>query len=232
MKIYAIGDLHLSFDEAVEKPMDIFGQGWLNHDEKVKNSWKKQVGEDDIVMIAGDISWGLRLEEAVADLTWISQLPGMKVLIKGNHDLWWSSISKLNKFHETMKFLQNTSFVTEDGIGICGSRGWNCPGSEAFDHHDEKIYARELLRLESSLKSARDAGAKQLIAMLHYPPTNDKHQPSGFTELLSAYGVTKCVYGHLHGKDSFKKGLQGSFNGVEYRLVSLDYLDGQLRRII
>lgn len=232
MSIYAIGDLHLSFDERIEKPMDVFGPSWNNHHERVKAHWQKLIGEEDTVIICGDVSWGLKLDEAKADLDWISRLPGKKVITKGNHDLWWTSISKLNRLHEGMYFLQNHAYVVDENTVICGTRGWICPGTEGFDEHDQKIYDRELLRLKMSLDEGRSSGRKNIIVSLHYPPTNDKMQQSGFTELLTEYGVKTCVYGHLHGKEAFKKGIKGIFNSVEYKLVSLDYLEGCPEKIL
>ena len=225
MNLYAIGDLHLSFDERIEKPMDIFGPRWKNHYRKLEEKWREIVTENDAVIIPGDISWGLRLDEALADLEWVNNLPGKKILTKGNHDLWWMGVGKLNRLHDDMFFLQNTSVETSPGVYVCGSRGWICPGTEGFGEHDEKIYKRELLRLEFSLKEAQKHNPKAIIAALHYPPTNDKMQGSGFTDLMERYGVKTCIYGHLHGKEAFKNGMQGVFNGVEYRLVSLDYLE-------
>lgn len=164
----------------------------------------------------------------MADFQWIHELPGYKVITKGNHDLWWSAINRMNSMFDDILFLQNHCYqVPKTDIAICGTRGWICPGTEGFDQHDRKIYDRELLRLEFSLEEAKASGAKDLIAALHYPPTNDKMQPSEFTEMLSKYGVKTCVYGHLHGKDNFRRGFQGVLNGVEYRLVSLDYLGCQ-----
>ncbi len=223
MAIYAIGDPHLSFDERIEKPMDVFGKEWENHADRLKENWERAVTEDDLVIVCGDISWGLREEEAMADILWLDALPGRKVVIKGNHDLWWTSVSRLNAISERMTFLQNTVFTWGD-VGICGTRGWICPGTEGFAAHDEKIYRRELLRLEMSLQEAKKAGCGTLIAALHYPPTNNKLQPSGFTELLAAYGVRTCVYGHLHGPDAYHSGFKGTLNGVTYKLVSLDYV--------
>lgn len=231
MKIFAIGDLHLSFDNRIEKPMDIFGDSWSDHASRVKENWLAKVSEDDLVIVAGDISWGLRLEETLMDLQWISDLPGKKVLVRGNHDLWWQSIGKINKLHGNMFFLQNTCYMVDEKTAICGSRGWVCPGSEEFTQHDEKIYLRELARLELSLQQAKAKGAERIICALHFPPTNDKKQPSGFTNLLSEYGVSACVYGHLHGKDGFKNGIKTNLNGVEYRLVSLDYLECDLYEV-
>lgn len=226
MNIYAIGDLHLSFDPRIEKPMDIFGSRWERHYEKVEEHWKRLVREDDVVILPGDISWGLRQDEAMADLTWIHELPGKKIITKGNHDLWWTTVTKLNRLFDDITFLQNKACLAGD-TAVCGSRGWICPGTEGFDEHDRKIYNREILRLRLSLEEGKNSGAKTLIAALHYPPTNDKMQGSGFTALMEEYGVKTCVYGHLHGKDAFKNGIKGRLNGIEYKLVSLDYLEGK-----
>lgn len=230
MKIFAIGDLHLSFGETVEKPMDIFGGEWVGHAEKLYKNWLETVSGEDVVIVCGDVSWGLRLEEAMADLNWVHELPGKKVFFKGNHDLWWQSAGKLNKLYEdgTMNFMQCKAYIPEgEKIAICGSRGWICPGTEGFSEHDRKIYDREVARLRLSLEEARTQGIDRIIGVLHYPPTNDKHQPSDFTRLMEEYGVKTCVYGHLHGKDAFPNGMKGIYNGVEYRLVSLDYLQAK-----
>ena len=228
MKIFAIGDLHLSMGEDIEKPMDIFGGEWVGHAEKLYNNWTESVTDDDIVIVCGDISWGLRLDEAVADLEWIHNLPGTKVFFKGNHDLWWQSAGRLNKMYDdgTMNFMQCKAYIAGD-VAICGSRGWICPGTDGFSEHDRKIYDREAARLRLSLEEGKKQGIKKIIGVLHYPPTNDKHQASDFTRLMEEYGVKTCVYGHLHGKDVFQNGLKGIYNGVEYRLVSLDYLQAK-----
>lgn len=225
MKIFAIGDPHLSFDERIEKPMDVFGEGWKDHSTRLKKSWESVVSPDDIVMVIGDISWGLRLDEAMADLTWIHELPGKKVITKGNHDLWWVSTNKLNMLFDDVTFLQNHAYMVNDDIAICGTRGWICPGTQGFDDHDNKIYERELLRLRMSLDDAKEKGAKEIIGCTHYPPMNDKFQTSGFTQLMTEYKVKQCLYGHLHGKEAFGNGFQGLLNGTRYRLVSLDYVD-------
>lgn len=225
MSIFAIGDVHLSLDDRIEKPMDVFGPRWKDHDKRLEENWKRVVGEEDLVIVCGDISWGLRLQEAMADLEFLDNLPGKKVLTKGNHDLWWSSVGKLNAISEGMFFLQNKAYMMEDGTAICGTRGWICPGTDGFDEHDRKIYEREILRLRFSLEDAKAKGAKEIIASLHYPPSNDKFQESGFTQALEEYEVATCVYGHLHGRDAFSNGYKGLWNGVEYKLVSLDYVE-------
>lgn len=208
-----------------------------NHAEKLKQHWLSAVRPQDAVIICGDISWGLRIEEAAADFKWISELPGKKIIFKGNHDLWWQSAGKLNRLYGdgNMIFIQNGAYLLEENgqkVAVCGSRGWICPGADEFSENDRKIYKREMLRLKMSLEEAAKLKADKIVAALHFPPTNDKMQSSGFTELLTQYGVDRCVYGHLHGKEAFKKGLQGSFNGVGYELVSLDYLEACPKEVI
>ena len=227
MRLYAIGDLHLSFGEGVEKPMDIFGPLWAGHAEKLRTNWEAIIQPEDTVIICGDISWGLKLEEAKA-------LPGKKIFFKGNHDLWWQSIGKLNKLYDdgTMNFMQCNCYMLDEKTAVCGARGWVCPGSDGFSEHDRKIYQREVARLKMSLDDAKKQGAEKIIGVLHFPPTNDKHQASGFTQLMSEYGVKTCVYGHLHGRDAFKNGIKSVYNGVQYRLVSLDYLDARPEEVI
>jgi predicted phosphohydrolase len=221
MSIYAIADLHLSLSG--EKPMDIYGGEWVDHVKKTEANWRRAVGEGDTVLIAGDSSWALKQKDAEPDLRWIAALPGKKLLIRGNHDLWWTSVSRLNALDPSMCFLQNTHCEAE-GIAICGSRGWICPGDSHFKAEDKKIYARELRRLEMSLASAEKAGLARKIAMLHFPPTNDRKEASGFVDLMRAYGVSRVVYGHLHGADVFGRSIRGAHYGAEYNLVSLDYL--------
>lgn len=223
MSLFAFGDPHLSLDPSVQKPMDIFGPSWNHHAERLRLQWDQNIHEEDTVIIAGDISWGLKLEQAMADLNFLSGRPGRKILIRGNHDLWWSRINRLNRLYDNMVFLQNSCCEAEDWF-ICGSRGWICPGAEDFDLHDEKIYKRELLRMEMSLQAAKNRRAERIIAVSHFPPTNDKKQASAFTQLYTEYHVDTVLYGHLHGQEAFKKGLQGKFCGVNYQLVSLDYL--------
>ncbi len=250
MRIFAIGDLHLSLNPEVKKPMDVFGGEWVGHTEKLHKNWTETVSEEDYVIVVGDISWGLKLEEAETDLDWLRDLPGKKIMIKGNHDLWWGSVKKLNDIYgirneikndkgeakteilpnPEMFFLKNDVYMAEE-VAICGTRGWICPGTDGFGDSDMKIYEREIGRLRLSLEAAiaRDPG--EIICALHYPPTNDVKNPSGFTSLMSEYGVKTCVYGHLHNKEGFKKGLTGVYNGVEYKLASLDYLEAKPLRI-
>lgn len=229
MSLYAIGDLH--FSTAVNKPMNIFGDNWDNHEEKIINSWKSKVNEEDTVLIVGDTSWAINMNEAEEDLNIIHNLPGKKIYVKGNHDYWWTTVVKLNKLYDDMSFLQNNFYQYEE-YAICGTRGWICPNDVKFTEDDEKIYKREAHRLKLSLDAAKKAGFKKIIVITHYPPTNDKLDPSLFTEIYESYGVEKVVYGHLHGKESFKMGLKGIRNEVEYNLVSCDYVDFNLIKIM
>ncbi|MBQ6388822.1 MAG: metallophosphoesterase [Mogibacterium sp.] len=233
MKIFAIADLHLSNSENIDKPMDAFGAGWENHAERLKAAWTEKVSDSDIVLIPGDISWGLKLEEAMADFAWLHSLPGTKILSKGNHDLWWGRINYLNTLYDDIVFLQNDCYVIEDeGLVITASRGWPYPGSDEYTEHDEKIYARELQRMKLGLDAAKaKAPDAEIIVCLHYPPTDPSGRRTGFTDILEEYGVSKCIYGHLHGYAAFGRGIKGNLRGVEYQLVSLDYVGGQPRLI-
>jgi len=220
MQIYAIADLHLSLTS--EKPMDVFGEAWRDHAEKLERNWRERVQADDLVLIPGDISWAMQLEAALPDLSFISNLPGKKILLKGNHDYWWSAIGRVrSRLPAGMRAIQNDSIV-EDGVGICGTRGWLCPGSNNFDADDQKIYLRELDRLTLSLNSLPQVETK--IAMLHFPPFADKDKDSGFTERLEAAGVQIAIYGHLHG-DAHRNAFEGERNGVVYHCVAADKLD-------
>lgn len=221
MALYAISDLHLALN--VDKPMDIFGQQWYKHHEKIKENWKEKITNDDTVLIAGDISWSMKHDESKDDLDWIDSLPGRKLIIKGNHDYWWSSISKLNSMYKETKFIQNNFFNYKDWA-ICGTRGWICKGSDKFTAKDEKIYDREQIRLRLSLENAKKSGYKKIICMMHYPPTNERFEDSGFTELFKEFNVEKVIYGHLHGK-ALGRVLNDEREGIEYILTSCDYID-------
>ncbi|NLI90543.1 MAG: serine/threonine protein phosphatase [Epulopiscium sp.] len=229
MDIYAIGDLHLS--ASVDKPMDIFGDNWQDHQEQIVKNWQDIVKDKDIVLIAGDISWAMSLEEAYMDLETIDKLPGYKILIKGNHDYWWQSINKLNSLYDNMFFLQNTSYKVGH-YGICGSRGWGCPVDGQLDEHNSKIYKREGKRLELSLEHAMQAGCKEIIVMMHYPPTNDKKEDSLYTDLFKNYPVSQVVYGHLHGKESFNNSIRGIKENINYTLVSADAINFKPQKIL
>mgnify|MGYP001436859045 CR=1 FL=1 len=222
MSIYAIGDLHLSFTE--DKPMDIFGENWINYENKIKAKWLEKINDHDTVLIPGDISWALSFENANVDLSWIDQLPGRKIISKGNHDYWWSTLKKMKGIYENVEFLYNNYFSVGE-IAICGTRGWTCPNDTCFTKRDEKIYRRELLRLRHSLDLAVKDGYTEMVVMLHYPPTNDKKEISGFVEIIESYNVKKVIYGHLHSKEYFNLSYRGIYNDVEYSLVSCDAID-------
>lgn len=223
MHIFALGDPHLSF--ASDKPMDIFGDLWINHAETIRQSWTKTVAQEDWVLIPGDISWAMNLAEAKSDLDFLGELPGQKILIRGNHDYWWSTISKVRKILPAgMHAIQNDSVRIGD-IAVCGTRGWEPPGSYHFTEHDQQIYEREVHRLELSLQAA-DPKAEERWVMLHYPPTSEKRETSGFLEVMKRYDVTVCIYGHLHG-DGHKNALQGEFDGIHFYLTACDYLGFQ-----
>lgn len=228
MALYAISDLHLAF--TTDKPMDIFGEKWLKHDEKIKENWIKKITDDDMVLIAGDISWSMRSDESKVDLDWIDALPGKKIISKGNHDYWWGGISKLNKMYENTKFLQNNFYTYED-YAICGSRGWILEGSDRFTEKDKKIFDRELIRLRLSLDKAKEAGYENIIVMIHYPPMNEKRESSAFTDLFKEYGVKKVIYGHLHGP-SLANVLNEEYEGIEYLMTSCDFLNFDPKRIL
>lgn len=221
MSLYAISDLHLDLNG--EKPMDIFGEQWINHHEKIKDNWISKIQDQDTVIIGGDISWSMRMNQGELDLNWIHELPGQKIIIKGNHDYWWGSITKLNSMYEDMKFIQNNFFAYEN-YGICGTRGWICPYGENYSEKDRKIYNREIIRLRLSLDEAVKAGYEKIIVVVHYPPVNDKFEPSEFTEIFEEYSVEKVIYGHLHGP-SLKRVYEGVHNKTEYILTSCDYID-------
>lgn len=211
--------------------MDKFGEHWSAHEEKIKANWLEKVKDKDLVMVPGDISWAMTLEEAMEDLKWIDALPGRKVLIRGNHDYWWKSITKLNATFKTITFLQNDYLLWEDTL-ICGSKGYLSPHGNGFTDQDEKLYLREGHRLKLSLEKAQKVGYNRLIIMMHYPPTNDLKEPSLFTSIIEEFKADMVVYGHLHGTGSFNSSYQGDVKGIMYQLVSADYLGFDLYTVL
>ncbi len=202
--------------------MNIFGPGWEGHPEAVFLEWQKAVQEDDLVIVAGDISWAMKLAEAMVDLNDIAQLPGTKILLRGNHDYWWPSISRLRQaLPPKMHALQHDS-LRIGNIAIAGTRGWDTPGSYRFAAEDEKIYARELERLSLSFKSLQNQPYQYLILALHYPPFDPSGGPTGFTELIEQYQPSMVVYGHLHGADPQR--LPQHWNGIPLHFVSADMM--------
>ncbi|MFH1809117.1 MAG: metallophosphoesterase [Pseudomonadota bacterium] len=225
MELFAIADLHLSHGS--NKPMDVFGAAWQDHVARMAEAWDRCVGDDDLVLCPGDLSWALRLDEAAADLEWIAARPGTKILGRGNHDYWWSSIGKVRAaLPERCLALQNDAIVVGEWV-IAGSRLWSQPGTSEFGPDDDKILRREVQRLEMSLQVGRQlAGASgSLIAAVHYPPFAPDGSCSAFTELLERYSVALCVYGHLHGPAAHRTAVEGSRQGVHYRLVASDHLE-------
>ena len=227
MAVWAISDLHLP---AREKPMDIFGPHWANHFERIREDWLQRVQPEDIVLLPGDLTWAMHLEEAQEDLEKIGALPGRKLLLRGNHDYWWSSIGRVRRtLREGCYALQNDSMML-DGMLFAGSRGWTIPGDPEGEGDDARIYRRERQRLEMSLKSARALSADApLIVMMHYPPRGDTLE--GFADLLRAYHAQHVVYGHLHGA-GLAGAIEGDQDGVIYHQVSCDGLDFRLAQII
>ncbi|HSW35855.1 MAG TPA: metallophosphoesterase [Candidatus Limnocylindrales bacterium] len=220
MAIFALGDLHLSHGGS--KPMDIFGPEWENHAQKIALNWNSVVSNNDMVIVNGDISWAMYLSEAAPDLAWLANLNGTKLLIRGNHDYWWSSVGKVRaQLPASIHALQNDHFAWQQWV-VCGTRGWLCPGEEGFDHaHDQKIYLREAQRLRLSLDSACRQSSAPIIAAFHFPPFNRNGEASAFTRLLEQAGVKICVFGHIH--DAGRSFIfQGEREGVCYHFTAAD----------
>jgi len=231
MKVFAISDLHLSVNNP--KPMDIFGPVWDGYLDKIFSDWKELVSEDDIVLMAGDFSWAMKLEDAVEDFKLLESLPGKKVIIKGNHDYWWKSISAVrNVLPQGFYALQNDAIKFGD-IVICGTRGWQTPEKNMVQSpEDEKIYKREVLRLGMSLDEAeklRSEGEK-LICMMHYPPFNFSRADSDFSLLIEKYNVDSVVFGHIHGYKNIQ--VQFEKNNIKYFLTSCDMVKNNIVRIL
>jgi predicted phosphohydrolase len=224
MRIFAIGDLHL--EGGTGKTMERFGENWRNHDEKIFSAWENISREDDLLLVVGDSSWAMRIEEAQNDLDRIGNMRGSKLLFKGNHDYWWQSSAKMApRLPPSIKIVQGNSVIL-NRVAIAGTRGWVCPNDAYFRPQDEKIYEREVLRLKNALETlqGRESDFDSLIVALHYPPTNSKHEASGFTELIDQYAAQACVYGHLHG-ESIKTALTGWRKQTYHYLVSADGVD-------
>ena len=219
MALYAIGDLHLSL--TVNKPMDIFGPGWTDHVRRLETAFSA-LNEDDVIVLCGDTSWGIDFAESLADFRFIDALPGKKLILKGNHDYWWNTASKMKKFFaenelNSLDIIHNNAFVYGD-YAICGTRGWFY--EEETSAHNAKVLSREVGRLEASLKAAQ---GRSILAFLHYPPLYSGYRCPEIIEKLEEYSVERCYYGHLHGP-THKRAIEGRLGGVEYHLVSADYL--------
>lgn len=219
MSLFAIADLHLSL--GTDKPMDIFS-GWSDYVKRLENNWKSLVTDEDTVVIAGDISWAMKLEECVDDFTFINSLPGKKILLKGNHDYWWATKKKLDTFLEqngfdTISVLFNNAFEVGD-YAVCGTRGWFLDSSE---QEDVKVLNREVGRLTSSIKEAKRFN-KEIVAFLHYPPVYGGVECEELLNVLLENGIKKCYYGHLHGANTIKYAHNGEYKGIDFRLISCD----------
>jgi hypothetical protein len=222
MKVFAIGDLHLS--ASGEKPMDIFGPEWEDHDEKIARNWREVVAAEDIVLLPGDLSWAMQLEDALPDLQFIDALPGTKYFIRGNHDYWYSSPSKVRAaIGPSMKLIRFDAKV-HGGLGICGVRAWPWPGMSEYDpEDDEKHWRRALQRFQLSLDSLAERDWDEAIAMFHYPPLDLDHS-SELCQMVRQAGISRVVYGHVHG-EAIQNVFDGQRDGIEYRCVSADKVD-------
>ena len=223
MKLFAIGDLHMPGGD--DKPMDVFGDHWADHVNRIFTNWRECVTPQDVVLIPGDITWAMQLEAAREDLQAIGTLPGRKILCKGNHDYWWASLSKVRKvLPEGMEALQHTVVDIGDAV-VTGTRGWNfAPEGESLGEEDERVLQRELIRLELGLQAAvKAAQGRPIVVMLHYPPLYDTQRDTSFTRLIGRYPVHAVVYGHLHGQ-AIHAGFRGEHDGVHYLLASSDSL--------
>ena len=230
MKIYAISDLHLSTN--TNKPMDVFGGNWVGYMDKIRADWQNKVTDEDLVLIGGDISWGMNIQDAQNDIKSISDLRGTKILIKGNHDYWWSGIGKVRDMLPNGFYALQNDSIRFDGVVVCGSRCWSVPGCPDFNSDDMKIYLRETERLKLSLNSAVKLRQEKdkLIALIHYPPFNVRREDTLFTKVFEEYKVDCVVYGPLHGK-SVRADKLVIKNGIKYYLTSCDQVNNALTQI-
>lgn len=226
-----MGDLHLCYG-VPDKTMNIF-HGWQDYQELIDRNWHNIVSDDDTIVLAGDISWGMSLQQALEDFKYINRLPGKKIIIKGNHDYWWTTKKKMDDFFEaeslsTIKILHNNHFLYGENCGICGTRGWvNIPGEK----QDEKVLRREVQRLETSIKSAVDANLKPMVFM-HYPPIYGNNFNYDILEILYRYKVSDCYYGHIHGRSGHNLCVQGIYDDINFHLISGDFLQFMPEKVI
>ncbi len=221
MALYTIADLHLSFSE--DKPMDIF-EGWSDYQERLNNNWRNRITEDDVIVVPGDLSWAMSLDKAYEDFAFLESLPGKKILLKGNHDYWWSTVTKIELWLESHDFrsislLFNNSHLYGN-IAIAGTRGWV---QETGNPDNEKIYQRELGRLRLSLVDAIKKDPEEILVFLHYPPIYSNYRQDEVIDILREFNVKRCYFGHVHGK-SINYAINGEVDGIFYKLVSSDYL--------
>lgn len=225
MAIFALSDLHLSF--GTDKPMDVFGGKWENYTERIYENWQKTVSDSDTVIIAGDVSWATYLNDAEADFKFLESLNGRKLIIKGNHDYWWSTLNKMESFLDekgfrSIKILNNTAAAAED-TAICGTRGWGTAEGESREFN-EKMFDRERQRLILSLEQAERLHMPHKIVAMHYPPADKNGTDKGFIEIMKSYGAECCVYGHLHSH-AHRNAVTGMVQGVDLKLTSCDFVD-------
>ena len=249
MRVFAIGDIHLPGGPQ-DKTMDRFGEVWEDHATEVAAHWDRIARDDDVLLLVGDLSWAMTIDEARDDLEWIRARPGRVVCIRGNHDFWWSGIGKVRRaLGDDVTALQHDHAVI-DGVAIVGTRGWQCPGSigsadlmaagdgkdgsSRYTDDDRKIYEREVGRLRLGLEGLKKSGAtyERLVVALHYPPMNPAHEPSGFTELIDEHKADVCVHGHLHGEASIATAFEGLRGRTSYHCVSADAVRMVPRRLV
>ena len=230
MAIYTIADLHLSFN--ADKPMDVFGEVWENYEEKIKQDWILKVKQDDLVVLPGDFSWAMYLEETNKDFEFINNLPGKKILLKGNHDYWWTTVTNMRKYikeqgFENIDFLHNNSYEFEGKI-IVGTKGWNL----STDEEDVRLTKREAGRLELSIKDGIEKYGedKEIIVFMHYPPVSKGNMNTEYIDIMKKYNVKRCYYGHLHSQ-SIQEAVEGNVNGIELKLVSADGINFKLIKV-
>lgn len=231
MKVFAISDLHLS--TVVQKPMDIFGSSWDNYFDEICADWRNKVGDDDIVLLPGDFSWAMRMEDALPDFALVAALPGKKVILRGNHDYWWNTLSQVRSAIPQGFFALQNDCMRFGNVLICGTRGWVCPDGDNMSAEDTKIYLREIERLKLSLAAMakmRQDGDR-VIAIMHYPPFNGKYDDSDFIKLFLTADVHTVVFGHLHGKDC-RANLYLKKFGMEFYLTSCDLVGNKLTEIV
>lgn len=224
MAIYVIADLHLSFSQ--DKPMSIFGENWEGHSEKIKNNWISKVKPEDTVVLPGDFSWAMYLQDTYKDFEYLNSLPGKKLLLKGNHDYWWTTVTNMRNFLKKNKFknidfIYNNSYLVENKI-LTGTRGWNLLDTE----NSSKMIKRESIRLQLAIEDGikKYGDDKEIIVFMHYPPISNTNKKSEFLKILKQYDIKRCYYGHLHGK-SHQDAVEGIVDGIEFKLISADYLN-------
>ena len=224
MAIYVIADLHLSFSQ--DKPMSIFGENWEGHSEKIKNNWISKVKPEDTVVLPGDFSWSMYLQDTYKDFEYLNSLPGKKLLLKGNHDYWWTTVTNMRNFLEENKlknidFIYNNSYLVENKI-LTGTRGWNLLDTE----NSSKMIKRESIRLQLAIEDGikKYGDDKEIIVFMHYPPISNTNKKSEFLKILKQYDIKRCYYGHLHGR-SHQDAIEGIVDGIEFKLISADYLN-------